>query len=147
MKNIVKYNLIGAHITTYHTDGTPAHSGVILGDGMDIKMKLNATHITHSNSKKKIGWVQGDEDITGSLTAPKDQAILDVIIQDCRNGALATIAGVGKVTEAGQSNPIYRLDGVIFTEYDNKYAGKKETVVAVNFEAINFTKIKPQLNV
>jgi len=146
-ENLLNYNYIGCNITTFNPDGSILHTGTVLGDTYDIKMKITSAKITHSNSSSTLGWTQGLVDVTGTLTV-KSVPIIYQIVQDTLNGSLATVGLTGKLTTNATSVPTATLDGTKFTEYDNKLSGPgKETVVTLQFEAQVFTEELAQINV
>ncbi len=119
-------------------------TGVIVCDGIDIKIKKNKTRIKAGHTTKAIGKINGDEEIDFNLLAAKDQPIIDELIKDDDDGILTTFTGIGKLGNTGTPAAVMRLDGAWFTEYDPKYESKKEVALTVNGGALLFTKIKTQ---
>jgi hypothetical protein len=119
-------------------------TGVIVCEGIDIKIKKNKTRITAGHTTKAIGTLRGNEEIDFNLLNAKDQPIIDELIKDDDAGILTTFTGIGKLGDTGTPAAVMRLDGAWFTEYDPKYESKKEVALTVNGGALLFTKIKTQ---
>lgn len=119
-------------------------TGVIVCDGIDIKIKKNKTRITAGHTTKAIGRIVGNEEVDFNLLKAKDQALIDSLIKDDDAGILTTFTGIGKLGDTGKAASVLRLDGAWFSEYDLKYESKKEVELTVNGSALLFSKIKTQ---
>jgi len=148
---VLRFNLIGAYLShdgLAHPDGDiviPAKSVYCLAEGLELKVKITNTAITHGNSRYTLGFVEGEIKVSGSLVTPKDTDELDGIVNDSINGCTLTIVGVGKLNDNGATQTVVRIIGAKIGEFDKKHQGSKETTVTVSFDAITWTTVETQV--
>lgn len=134
----IHYDLVELHAQN------SKRTGVVVSDGIDIKIKKNKTRVKAGHTTRAIGLIQGDEEIDFNVLVAKDQPIVDALMKDDDLGIPTTFVGLGKRGDRGTLTTLFRLDGAGFTQYDNKYESKKETAVTVNGMALLFNKINTQ---